>query len=95
MLRHIHDRTSNGRMVLAVQSLTSQTMIEYESSGWFRQVVMTCAFRFEEKPEVELIEIFDGHHTAHVCENCLALIIVHRRIHHMNIEKLLTKISES
>jgi hypothetical protein len=31
--------------------------------------------------------------SAIVCENCLTLLIVHRRYHHLNLEKLILQIS--
>jgi hypothetical protein len=50
---------------------------------------MNCAFRFEHRPHEELIEIISGPDIVRVCENCLTLLVVHRRIHHMRIEQLL------
>lgn len=56
-------------------------------------MAITCAFRFEEKPENELVEIIVDGHSTRVCGDCLTLIVVHQRIHHMNIEKLILQIA--
>ncbi len=44
---------------------------------------MTCNFRFEVRPEDQIVELVVEHHTVHVCVDCLTLLTVHRRIHHM------------
>ena len=49
---------------------------------------MTCNFRFEIRPEDQIVELVAEHHIAHVCLDCLALLTVHRRIHHMKVEKV-------
>ena len=56
---------------------------------------MTCNFRFEVRPENEVVELVAQHHTAHVCLDCLALLTVHRRIHHMEVEKVIVEMAES
>ena len=33
------------------------------------------------------------HHTAHVCLDCLMLLTVHRRIHHMKVEKVIVEMA--
>ncbi len=55
---------------------------------------VTCAFRFEVKPEDEIVEIETGRSSALICEECLALIIVHRRIHHMKLEKIIPQMAK-
>ena len=49
-------------------------------------LAVTCSFRFEVRPEDEIVELKADHHTAHV--DCLTLLTVHRRIHHMKVEKV-------
>jgi len=57
-------------------------------------VAVTCNFRFELRPEDEVVELQADHHTARVCMECLALITVHRPIHHMKVEKVIVEMSE-
>jgi len=57
-------------------------------------VAVTCNFRFELRPEDEVVELQADHHTARVCMECLALITVHRRIHHMKVEKVIVEMAE-
>lgn len=57
-------------------------------------MAMTCGFRFEVKPEDEIVELETDHHTAHVCVDCLTLLTVHRRIHHMNVERVIAEMAE-
>lgn len=64
--------------------------IEGSGSG----LVVTCGFRFEVKPDDEVVELEADHHTAHVCVDCLTLLTVHRRIHHMKVEKVIVKMAE-
>ena len=52
---------------------------------------MTCGFGFEVRPEDEVVRFEAGHHTVHVCVDCLTLLTVHRRIHHMKVEKVLLR----
>ena len=52
-----------------------------------------CAFRHEIIPELELIEIDAGGASAKICSRCLILITIHRRIHHMKIEKIIPKMA--
>jgi hypothetical protein len=57
-------------------------------------LAMTCNFRFEVRPDEEIVELVVEHHTAHVCLDCLALLTVHRRIHHMKVEKIIVEMAE-
>lgn len=57
-------------------------------------MAVTCNFRFEVRPEDEVVELEADHHTATVCMECLALLTVHRRIHHMKIEKVIIQMAE-
>jgi hypothetical protein len=57
-------------------------------------VAVTCNFRFEVRPEDEVVELQADHHTARVCMECLALLTVHRRIHHMKVEKVIVQMAE-
>ena len=34
------------------------------------------------------------HRTVHVCVDCLTLLTVHRRIHHMKVEKVIVEMAE-
>jgi hypothetical protein len=34
------------------------------------------------------------HHTVKVCTDCLMLLTVHRRIHHMKVEKVIVQMAE-
>ena len=54
-------------------------------------LAMMCDFRFEVRPEDQIVELVAEHHTAHVCLDCLALLTVHRRIHHMKVEKVIVE----
>ena len=55
---------------------------------------MTCSFRFEVRPDDEIVELEADHHTVHVCVDCLALLMVHRRVHHMKVEKVIVEMAE-
>ncbi len=55
---------------------------------------MTCNFRFEVRPDDEVVELEADHHTVHVCVDCLTLLTVHRRIHHMKVEKVIVEMAE-
>ena len=57
-------------------------------------MAVTCGFRFEVRPEDEIVELQAGHHTVHVCVDCLTLLSVHRRIHHMKVEKVIVEMAE-
>ncbi len=57
-------------------------------------MAMTCNFRFEVRPEDEVVELVAEHHTVHVCLECLTLLTVHRRIHHMKVEKVIVEMAE-
>ena len=52
-------------------------------------VAVTCNFRFEVRREDEVVELQADHHSARVCESCLVLLTVHRRVHHMKVEKVI------
>ncbi len=54
-----------------------------------------CAFRHENILRDRLIAIETKDATASICPNCLTLIIVHRRVHHMKVEQLITKMAAS
>ena len=56
---------------------------------------MTCGFRFEVRDEDHVVELVDEHrHSALVCMECLVLMTVHRRIHHMKVEKVIAEMAE-
>jgi len=55
---------------------------------------VTCGFRFEVRPEDEVVELEADHHAVHVCVDCLTLLTVHRRIHHMKVEKVIVEMAE-
>jgi hypothetical protein len=55
---------------------------------------VTCNFRFEVRPEDESVELQADHYTARVCLDCLALLTVHRRLHHMKVEKVIVEMAE-
>ena len=57
-------------------------------------MAVTCDFRFEVRPEDEVVELEADHHTARVCMECLALLTVHRRIHHMQVERVIVEMAE-
>jgi hypothetical protein len=57
-------------------------------------LAVTCDFRFEVRPEDEVVELEAAHHTAHVCLECLVLLTVHRRVHHMRVEKVIVEMAE-
>jgi len=57
-------------------------------------LAMTCNFRFEVRPDDEIVELVAEHHTAHVCVDCLTLLTVHRRVHHMKVEKVIVEMAE-
>jgi len=56
-------------------------------------MLATCAFRKENIPLESLIRIEAGGQAAAICSNCLSILIVHRRYHHLNLEKLILQIS--
>ena len=55
---------------------------------------MTCGFRFEVRPEDEVVVLEADHRTVHVCLDCLTLLTVHRRVHHMKVERVIVEMSE-
>jgi hypothetical protein len=57
-------------------------------------LAVICNFRFEVRSDDEIVELEAEHHTAHVCMDCLALLTVHRRIHHMKVEKIIVEMAE-
>ena len=57
-------------------------------------MALTCNFRFEVRSEDEVVELVADHHTAHVCVDCLTLLTVHRRVHHMKVEKVIVEMAE-
>jgi len=61
--------------------------------GW-SALAVTCNFRFEIRPEDEVVELQAEHHAAHVCRECLLLFTVHRRVHHMKVEKVIVEMAE-
>jgi hypothetical protein len=56
-------------------------------------MLTTCAFRREEIPVENVVLIEAAGRSATICENCLTLLIVHRRYHNLNIERLILQIS--
>jgi hypothetical protein len=57
-------------------------------------LAVTCGFRFEVRPENEVVELEADHHSVHVCVDCLTLLMVHRRIHRMKVEKVIVEMAE-
>ena len=57
-------------------------------------LAVICGFRFEVRPEDEVVVLEADHHTVHVCVDCLTLLTVHRRIHHMKVEKVIVEMAE-
>ena len=57
-------------------------------------MAITCNFRFEVRPDAEIVELEADHRTVHVCVDCLTLLTVHRRIHHMKVEKVIVEMAE-
>lgn len=55
---------------------------------------MTCGFRFEVRPENEVVELEAEHHNVKVCTDCLTLLTVHPRIHHMRVEKVIVEMAK-
>jgi hypothetical protein len=54
---------------------------------------VACAFRHERIQEAELVEIDAGGASARICPQCLILITIHRRIHHMRLEKIIPEMA--
>jgi hypothetical protein len=67
---------------------------EFGPLGWWFALAITCGFRFEVRPEDEVVELQADHRTVHVCVDCLTLLTVHRRIHHMKVEKVIVEMAE-
>ena len=57
-------------------------------------MTVTCDFNFEVRSDNEVVELESDHYVARVCERCLTLMTVHRRIHHMKIEKVIVQMAE-
>jgi hypothetical protein len=57
-------------------------------------LAVTCGFRFEVRPEDEVVALEADHRTVHVCVDCLTLLTVHRRVHHMRVEKVIVEMAE-
>ena len=57
-------------------------------------LAVTCNFRFEVRPDDQIVELVAEHHVVHVCRECLVLLTVHRRIHHMKVEKVIVEMAE-
>jgi hypothetical protein len=57
-------------------------------------LAVICGFRFEVRPEDEIVELQAEHQPAHVCRECLVLLTVHRRVHHMKVEKVIVEMAE-
>ncbi len=57
-------------------------------------MLATCAFRHEQGSEQNLVELDAGSVSVRVCPRCLVLIVVHRRIHDMKVEKLIPEMAE-
>jgi len=56
-------------------------------------MLATCAFRREHVPVESLVQVEAAGYSATICERCLTILIVHRRYHHLNLEKLILQIS--
>jgi len=57
-------------------------------------MLATCAFRREHVPKESLIRIEAAGYSATICKSCLTILIVHRRYHNLNLEKLIVQISK-
>ena len=57
-------------------------------------MAVICGFRLGVRPEDEIVELEADHHAAHVCTDCLVLLTVHRRVHHMKVEKVVARMAE-
>ena len=57
-------------------------------------LAVTCGLRFEVRPEDEVVVLEADHRTVRVCVDCLALLTVHRRVHHMKVEKVIVEMAE-
>jgi hypothetical protein len=56
-------------------------------------MLATCAFRGEHLPAENLVMIEAAGYSTVICENCLTILIVHRRYHNLKLEKLILQIS--
>ncbi len=57
-------------------------------------MLVTCAFRHEEIQDTASVEIDASGASARICSRCLILITVHRRIHHMKLEKIIPEMAD-
>jgi len=57
-------------------------------------LAVICGFRFEVRSEDEVDVLEADHRTVHVCVDCLTLLTVHRRVHHMKVEKVIVEMAE-
>ena len=55
---------------------------------------VTCGFRFEVRSEGEVVELVADDRAVHVCVDCLTLLMVHRRVHHMRVERVIVEMAE-
>ena|GEM_PF-4933389 len=58
-----------------------------------RFLLTRCAFRREMLPVENLVLVEAAGRSANICENCLAILIVHHRYHNLKMEKLIVQIS--
>ena len=57
-------------------------------------MLVICAFGREEIPDKDAVTIEVGDTSTHICPRCLTLITVHRRYHHMKLEKLISEMAD-
>ncbi len=57
-------------------------------------LAVICGFRFEVRSEDEVVVLEADHRSVHVCVDCLTLLTVRRRIHHMKVEKVIVEMAE-
>ncbi len=57
-------------------------------------MLVICAFGREEIPDEQAVRIEIDNTSTNICPKCLTLIIVHRRIHRMPLEKLISQMAE-
>ena len=57
-------------------------------------MAVVCAFGHEEIPEMLTVEIEAAGTSTRICPRCLILITVHRRVHHMDLERLIPRMAE-
>ncbi len=83
------------------ETCPSHTLFEGLRAGRFKPysaspmpLFVTCAFRHEETPDNNMVELEAKGRSARVCPRCLILITVHRRYHHMNLESLIPQMAD-